>query len=121
MYGRRDSLSCSKVASPFQQAGIASPIHKAAGRMQSPSVSARSSSRRTRSGNVGRSGEAEQHGDAFRFLSDLDGVDGTGRESGGLDQFLRNIYGLDDGKFHACNGTSGFAPDAARVLGRILG
>ena len=90
-------------------AGPASPIRKA-GRCAAPRV-------------PGASGAQVEggRGDVYRYLGDA-GAQKVGEGGGGVDRFLRDAYGLGDGKFvRSYGGPSGFAPDTARVLGRILG
>ena len=97
-------------------AGPASPISKAANR-QLPLASARAAAAaapRALRAQVG------SRGDVYRYLGDA-GAQGVGEGEDGVDRFLQDAYGLGDGKFRAYGGPSGFAPDAARVLGRILG
>ena len=72
------------------------------------------------SGSLGAQVEGGR-GDVYRYLGDA-GAQRVGDGGGGVDRFLQDAYGLGDGKFvRTYGGTSGFAPDTARVLGRILG
>ena len=103
------------------QVGASSPISKTGARKTQHTVT-----RSTGGGGVGGGKEADTG--VYRFLGEMGGGScregGGGKRDGGVgggsNQFLQDVYGID-GKFHAHLGQDAYAPDAARVLGRVLG